>query len=373
MKIGIDASRYSHETATGVEWYSYHIINGILNEVLKYEDAEAVLYSPREFNIPKELEHPRKIRKIILKAKRLWTLVTLSLEMRKNPPDVLFVPSHILPLIRPAFSVITIHDTAFRYLKKSYSHFQYWYLNWSTKYAVKHASKIVVPSEATKTDLVKLFNCPNDKITVVPHGFKRNKHINEDEVSENLKYFGFNKENTKDTKFIFFVGRLESKKNLSHLIEAFARFSNAKPNWRLVLAGKRGIGFEEIFQKTRDLNMSEKIIMPGYIDEQEKAYLYKNCSIFAFPSLYEGFGFPILEAFTYKKPVLTSHVSSMPEVAGKGAIYCDPFDPESIAEGLEKLANDEKYTNELIEESQKQLEKFTWEKAVKKTFDVLTK
>lgn len=369
MKIGIDASRYSHETATGVEWYSKHIIDGILSETLKHEDAEVILYSPRDISIPKEFEHPKKIRKKIIKARRFWTLIKLSLEMEKNPPDVLFVPSHILPLARPAYSVVTIHDTAFRYLKKSYSHFQYWYLNWSTKYAVKNASKIIVPSEATKHDLVTLFNCPEDKIVVIPHGFKRNKHLDEDKVSENLKYFGLDKKRP----YIFFVGRLESKKNLSRLIEAFAIFSKDKPEWKLILAGKRGVGFEEIFKTVRKLNISEKVIMPGYVDEQEKAYLYKNSSVFAFPSLYEGFGFPILEAFTYKKPVLTSHVSSMPEVAGDGAIYCDPFDPESIASAMEKLANDKGFAETLISNSQKQLLKFTWELAVKRTFDVLTK
>ncbi|MBT3865360.1 glycosyltransferase family 4 protein [Candidatus Peregrinibacteria bacterium] len=370
MKIGIDASRYRHDTATGVEWYSYHITNGIIGEALKRELNEVVLYAPREFKIPKELEHPRKIRKRILPARRLWTLWKLSMEMRKNPPDVLFVPAHTLPLIRPAFSVVTIHDTAFRYLKKSYSRFAYWHLNWSTKYAVKHASKIIVPSSATKQDLVQLFKCPTDKIVVVPHGFKKNKHLDEDKVSENLEYFGFD---GKENPYVFFVGRLESKKNLAKLVEAFATFVKDHPEWRLVLAGKRGVGFEEILDKVRELKISEKVLMPGYVDEQEKAYLYKNCSVFAFPSLYEGFGFPILEAFTYKKPVLTSHVSSMPEVAGDAALYCDPFDASSIARGLDKLASDKDYANELVEKGLGRLDEFTWEKAVKKTYDVLSK
>ncbi|MBT4055631.1 glycosyltransferase family 4 protein, partial [Candidatus Peregrinibacteria bacterium] len=165
----------------------------------------------------------------------------------------------------------------------------------------------------------------------------------------------------------------ESKKNLAKLVEAFATFVKDHPEWRLVLAGKRGVGFEEILDKVRELKISEKVLMPGYVDEQEKAYLYKNCSVFAFPSLYEGFGFPILEAFTYKKPVLTSHVSSMPEVAGDAALYCDPFDASSIARGLDKLASDKDYANELVEKGLGRLDEFTWEKAVKKTYDVLSK
>ncbi len=370
MKIGIDASRYGHETATGVEWYSYHIINGILKEALKQEDAEVVLYSRNGVDIPKELEHPRKVRQKILPARRLWTLRKLSYEMKKNPPDVLFVPSHTLPLRRPRYSVITIHDTAFKYLRKSYSRFAYWHLNWSTKYAVKHASRIIVPSEATKQDLVQFFKCPVHKIVVVPHGYKKPRKIDTKDVSENLKNFGFG---IGANDYVFFIGRLESKKNLTRLVEAFKDFSDSRPEWRLVLAGKRGLGFEEILSKIRTLGIESRVIMPGYVDENEKAYLYQNCKIFAFPSLYEGFGLPVLEAFAYKKPVLTSHVSCLPEVAGDAAMYCDPFDSGDIARCLERLANDKEFADNLAQKGHDRLDHFSWEKSVKKTYDVLVK
>lgn len=368
MKIGIDASRYSTETATGVEWYSYHIINGLVSESLKHEETEVLLYSPRDINIPKEFEHPKRVTKRILPFKRFWTLIKLSLEMRKNPPDVLFVPSHVLPLLRPDYSVITIHDTAFKYLKKSYSLHQYLYLNWSTKYAVKHAGKIIVPSEATKGDLVKLYNCPPDKIEVIYHGYKVPKKVDVKEVPENLKLFGFGENKS---PYVFFVGRLESKKNLSNLIEAFKIFSENKPNFKLVLAGKRGVGFDEIFKTVKKSGLAEKIIMPGYIEEIEKAYLYENCALFAFPSLYEGFGLPLLEAFSYGKPVLTSHVSCLPEIAKEAACYVDPFDPQDIARGLEKIIDDESYAKKLAEAGKERLKHFSWDDSVKKTFKVL--
>lgn len=371
MKIGIDASRYSHRYATGVEWYSYQIINGILSEALKHPDVEVLLYSPADVGIPKEFEHPRKIRKMIMPFKRFWTLLRLSWEMRKNPPDVLFVPSHTLPLIRPKFSVITIHDVAFRYLKKSYPKLNYWHLNWSTKYAVKHASKIIVPSEATRRDLIEFFKCPPGKISVVYHGFKKpSRHDGSlAPISENLKFFGFDKK----FPYILFVGRLESKKNLARLVEAFKIFSEHKPHYKLVLAGKQGFEFDEILKKVSKFKLEDKVIMPGYIDEEEKKYLYENCEIFAFPSLYEGFGFPILEAFYYGKPVATSHVSCLPEVAGDAAIYFDPFDVSEIANVLEKLANNADLRNELAEKGKIRLEQFDLKTSIKKTFDILTK
>lgn len=136
--------------------------------------------------------------------------------MKKSPPDVLFVPSHTLPLKVPKHSVIMIHDVAFKYLRKSYSFFQYHYLNWSTKFAVKHASKIIVPSAATAHDLKNLFKCPEHKIEVVHHGFTppEVKKSEIDKVFKNsdvFKYFGIKK----STPYILFVGRLESKKILS--------------------------------------------------------------------------------------------------------------------------------------------------------------
>ncbi|HPU94825.1 MAG TPA: glycosyltransferase, partial [Candidatus Gracilibacteria bacterium] len=126
-------------------------------------------------------------------------------------------------------------------------------------------------------------------------------------------------------------------------------------------------------KKVKKLNLEEKVIMPGYIEEIEKTYLYENCSLFAFPSLYEGFGFPILEAFSFNKPVLTSHVSCLPEVAGEAACYVDPFDPEDIARGLEKIISDKDYSKKLIDGGKERLNHFSWEKSVKQTFDVLTK
>lgn len=367
MKIGIDASRYADNEATGVEMYSNHIINGLISELSEKKSHEVILYSRERIGI-------KGVKNKVLDAKRLWTLRALSREMKHNPPDVLFVPSHVLPLHLPEKSVIMIHDVAFKHLRKSYSYFQYRYLNWSTKFAVKNATKIIVPSEASRDDLVKFFKCPKDKIEVVYHGFEPPKVSQEEidkvfEESEIFRYF----EIRKDSPYIFFVGRLESKKNLIRLVEAFDDFSKTYPDYRLILAGKRGIGFEKLLKVVNHLRMAEKVIMPGYVTEEEKAALYKYCKVFAFPSLYEGFGFPVLEAFHYEKPVLTSHVSCLPEVAGDAAYYVDPYDREVITAGLEKLVNDEKFAKKLVHLGTERLKLFKWKDAAKKTLNIIVK
>lgn len=367
MRIGIDASRYADSEATGVEWYSYHIINSLIDEFSGRKSHELVLYSRNKVKI-------KGVKNKVLPAKRLWTLWTLSGEMRHNPPDALFVPSHVLPLHLPKKSVIMIHDVAFKNLRKSYSFFQYHYLNWATKFAVKNATKIIVPSEATADDLMKFFKCPKEKIEVVYHGFTAPK-VSDKEIdkvmknSEIFKYF----EITKDSPYILFVGRLESKKNLVRLVEAFDNFRESHPEYRLILAGKRGVGFERLLRAINRLRMANSVIMPGYVTEEEKAALYKYCKVFAFPSLYEGFGLPILEAFHHKKPVLTSHFSCLPEVAGDGACYVDPYDREVMTAALERLVNDENFAEKLVHLGTERLKSFTWKKAAEQTLKIITK
>ena len=363
MKISIDASRYKNNQATGVEWYSWHIINAIMEELFASYNDDLILYSRDPLYLSEKVENR------VVRSKRLWTLLALSKEIAANTPDVLFVPSHTLPLKLPKRSVITIHDVAFKYLRKSYSFFQYHYLNWSTKYAVKHASKIIVPSQATAKDLIEFFDCPQEKIVHINHGFEAPIEVADDfmKESELFKYF----EIKEKSKYVLFIGRLESKKNLVRLVEAFAKFSEKNPDYRLVLAGKRGLGFGDILKTVNKLELMHKVIMPGYVDEKEKAALYKYCSIFAFCSLYEGFGLPILEAFHYGKAVLTSSVSSMPEVGSDAVLYCDPYDIDSIAEGLETLAAEDEYVDELIRLGKERLKEFSWHEAAKKTLKVL--
>jgi len=361
MKIGIDASRYKHAEATGVEWYSWHIINGLMDEIANSKNDELILYSRGPLKIAK-----KNVTNKVLPAKRFWTLRSLSKEMWKNPPDVLFVPSHTLPLNLPKKSVVTIHDVAFRYLKNVYSFSEYHHLNWSTKMAVKNGTKIIVPSEATKNDLIKFFACKPGKIVVIPHGFDEPKEVDDEKImaeSEIFKYF----EISKNTKYALFVGRLENKKNLIRLVEAFAKFSENNPDYQLILAGKRGLGFEKIVKSVNKLKLAHKVIMPGYITEEEKAVLYKNCQFFVFPSLHEGFGLPLLEAFYYGKAVLCSKNSSLPEVGGDAACYIEPERVESIADGLEKLAKDGEYVKNLVKNGYERLKLFSWKEAVKKT------
>ncbi len=378
MNIGIDASRYGDKQATGVEWYSYYIINSLLVEIIKYSEDTVVLYSKKKLNFPQEIDELIKKNKArvkfrIIEAKRFWTLFALSKEMRINPPDALFVPSHTFPLIVPKKSMIMIHDIAFKKFPKFYSWKQYLYLNWSCKFAIKHSTKLVVPSQATKDDIVSEYGCDPDKIDVVLHGYKKEIFTDKElvEVMNKAQVFKHFKIDEK-SKYFFYIGRLESKKNIVNLIKAFKLFLDDFSEARLVLGGKRGFGFKEILKTVNKLGLGKNVVMPGYLTEKEKAALMKKSVAFIFPSSYEGFGLPILEAFSYETPVICSNVSSLPEVAGEAVEYISPDNIDDIATALKKVYVDENYAKDLVNRGNKQLKKFSWLSAAKKTKKILT-
>ncbi|HBB02610.1 TPA: hypothetical protein DCZ16_02355 [Candidatus Peregrinibacteria bacterium] len=372
MILGIDASRMSFEASTGVEFYSKHIIAAIL-KILKDENddeksgsVEVVLYSPKKLDIIFPENEFYKHEERVIPCPRLWTQARLGYEMFVNPPDVLFVPSHVIPIFHPKKTVTMIHDVAFKYTKKAYSFASYHYLNFGAMFACKFAYKIFTPTEAVKQDLIKFYNCNPKKIVVVHHGFETPdvpKNVMIADEKKILAQFGIGK----DQKYIFFVGRLEEKKNLVRLINAFAEFSKKNKDYKLLLCGKRGLKFKKIWRAVEKNNLWSKVLMPGYITEEEKNILMKNCDSVAFPSLQEGFGFPVLEAFYYKKPIVVSDIPALREIAEDAVVFVDPYNEKNIADGLKKIKNCE----ELIKKGTERLKKFTWKKAAEKTLKVL--
>lgn len=368
MIIGIDASRYGHPLSTGVEWYSFHLLNELIPMLGREHNNEVRLYSPHNFKPVVDL--PFNVKKKIMPLKRMWTTLRLSIEQILHPADILFVPSHTLPLIFPKKSIITIHDLAFKRLANTYTWFQHFMLNRATKVAVKRAWKIIVPSNATKNDLIELYDCNEEKIFVIPHGAPQSPRLKPWSDTEKKKFLAQFHLQENDL-VILSVGRLETKKNLCRLIEAFHRFSEEFPDWKLFLAGKRGVGFKKIWKTVESLGLETNVVMPGYITEKEKSFLYSYCRMVAFPSLYEGFGLPVLEAFAHKRPILTSNITSLPEVAGNAAYLVNPEKVEEISVGLKRLASDGMLVSQLIQKGEQQLRKFNWEKAATATYEVI--
>jgi len=348
--IFIDASRYNNTAyRTGVENYSYHLIN----EMIHQAKDEITLIAPKKVNID--------IPQITIPFPRLWTQIRLSLEVFWNKKlDNIFVPSHLLPLITPKKSTITIHDVAWKHVPEGYSFLSKIYLEWGTKFAVRNAKNIIVPSQQTKDDLVNLYNADESKIHVIPLGYIRVS--NQERLISNVK---------KEPYFIF-VGRIEYKKNTDTLIKAFHKFCEADKEAKLVLVGKVGHGGKEILANIPN-EIRNRIEITGYVSDEEKNELMQNALAFVFPSRYEGFGIPLLEAMDYNLPIIASNIPTSREVAGESALYFDADNTETLSILMQQIKADGELRKQMIKEGQEILSKYSWQKAANDTLKVLNK
>ncbi len=349
--IFIDASRYNNTSQrTGVENYSYFLIN----ELVKQAPDDITLISPRKINL--------SIPQITIPFPRLWTQIRLSWKLWGNRKiNNLFVPSHVMPIIHPRNTTITIHDVAFKRYPKSYGRLSRWYLNWGTKYAVKHAKQIIVPSETTKKDLIKYYKANPDKITVVPLGFKSEKRTDENFCQSRMRHYKL-----QTTNYFLFIGRIENKKNISVLLKAFNNISSKHPNIKLVLAGKTGVGGNKILKK-----VNNNVVVTGYITEADKEALLKNCLCFVFPSLFEGFGIPLLEAMDAGVPIIASKIPTSYEIAKQNALFFKPHDEKALAHNMEIIISNENLRKKLIANHAEVLKKYSWKNCAKQTLNLL--
>jgi len=360
MLIGIDASRASGKFRTGTENYS---LNLILSLAKIDQRNNYVLYLRQGYD--SQLNNlPGNFKLKIIKNKWLWTQIGLSSEMYFSPPDVLFIPSHILPIITPEKSVVTIHDFAWKYFPEAYTRREIRLQNLAIKRAIKKKATIIVYSHSTYSDLKKFYHLPSNLIKFVPMGFEPAK-------SSCLLSVRLKKLIT--ARYILSVGRLEKKKNTLNLIKAYAMLRNErKIKEKLVLVGKPGFGYEQIKKEIKkNKKIKEDIIETGFVSDEELFALYRATSLFAFPSFYEGFGFPILEAFAAGTPVVTSKTSSMPEVANGAALLINPKKPFEIAAAMSQILNKPNLKTKLIRSGRRQLKKYDWEICAKETLAIL--
>lgn len=358
MKIGIDASRVTKPQLTGTEYYSIELIRAIAQ--IDQED-DFILYAPKN-PMPRLGELGDNFRAKVIPFPKLWTHIRLSFEMLRSKPDVLFVPAHLIPLIHPANSVVTLHDLGFRHYPELYPASAILYHNLGMSFSARHAKKIITDSEYTKRDLLKTYVLEPDKIEVIYLGC-------------NLERFKPNEEIAKKP-IIFYIGRLEEKKNVAAMIRAYAILRKEETiKHKFVLAGSPGFGYEKIQEEIQKLpeNIRKDVIELGYINDDEYLRYLQEADIFFFCSLFEGFGLPIIEAMACGTPVVTSNVACMPEIAGNAAMLCDPKNELEMAAALSKLIHQDRLKQAQILKGRVRAKFFTWQKTAQKTLDVIRK
>jgi len=361
MHIGIDGYEANVAERVGIGQYAYEILTHLYPLSRKHNVTVFLPSAPRGDMPPENLHwHYR-----VSGPAKLWTFIGLPLALRKNPVDVFFSPTHYIPRFTNIPRVMAIMDISYLKYPELFKAKDLYQLRQWTAYSVAHAARIMTISQSSKNDIIKAYRVPATRVVVTYPGFS-------------MKESGI-RHQAPIKNYILSVGTIQPRKNYSRLIEAFALFLRENKqkfsDLKLLIIGKKGWMYESILDAPKKYGVENQVKFLDFVPDSELASYYKNALCFALPSLYEGFGLPVLEAMAYGCPVVVSNVSSLPEIAGKAGIYVNPESAEDIAKGLliavrqRNLIQGKNRTNAGLA----QTKKFTWDNAAKKTLEALEK
>lgn len=378
MNIGIDCRTIldpEHGEKAGIGHYTYFLVKHVLQIDKK---NHYFLYFDYQYSEPKEFLQAKNVTLRQFPFSRYkrylpfgYSHILSSAALQRDKLDVFHAPANTIPLYYTGPSVVTIHDLAI------YTHPE-WFPNgqdFSKKIIVpstlSRAKRIIAVSQSTKQDIQRLFHISPKIIDVVYEGYAADKRLTK-EVKEQVQKQYHLKE-----KYIFFVGSLEPRKNLPALIKAFDSIVNTNwkkwKDWQLVIAGAKGWKYDDIMQAIKQAKCGSQIRYIGYVSHQEKLALLSGSTLFAFPSLWEGFGLPVLEAMGMGIPVLTSNISALPEVCGDAARLINPKKFGEIRAGLQDLMSDAQLRKELSHQGLMRAKSFSWITTARKTVDIYEK
>lgn len=288
-------------------------------------------------------------------------------ELKKLRPDILHIPHYNIPIFYTGKMVVTIHDlTHLVFPEFLPSKFAYYYAKFMFWFATKRANKIITDSENTKRDILERYNVNPDKIEVIYLGVGE-EFVKKEEVEVEYLYDKFSIPRNK--KILMYVGNLKPHKNLERLLIAFSQMEN-KQDYCMLLIGKAFEKYNVLEQKEKELGIDDYILHTGMVNQEELVDLYNLADLFVFPSLYEGFGIPVLEALACGTPVICSNTSSLPEVGSECVNYFNPVDVEQIMQAIQDNIN-RKSNREIMSRNIKYTQKFNWKSTSKKTLEVM--
>ena len=363
MRIGIDA-RMLCGVVTGIERYASEITQEIIRA---NADSEFFLYAPRPLVIGKYLDanvtvHASDVN--VCGGTTLWSQTLLPFWAAKDRLDVFWGPTHRLPRALPnkIARVVTIHDLVWKHAGATMRPLNRLAERCFMPDAIRLTDMIMADSQSTADAIASEFPWAQDRVRVVHLGATS---LPEPKGVEALNALGI------DHPYFLFVGTLEPRKNLCRLLEAYASLNQGIRNQTLlVIAGGKGWGNEDMAALVQLSGLTDSVRLTGYVSEEQLATLYAHARFLAMPSLYEGFGLPLVEAMSFGVPVLTSSNSSLPEVAGDAGILVDAVDTDSIATGLLQMLTDDELRNNLAARAKLNAARFSWAKAARETMEI---
>ncbi len=366
MDIAFDVSSYIKSIKTGISYYSSELIKSLLKiDKSNYYKLFAFLWNDYG-NAFDSLQNPTSNSRIIQKRfpqfflRFLWSRMKIPLEFFVGKYDVYHATEHIIPYTEKGKLVCTVHDII------SYFHPEWFpeFMNKKTKHylnALRRCNLLIAISENTKKDLIRFSDLPSEKIEVIYPGCSSEFYYKSkmDVINQIKEKYGLDKD------YILFIGTIEPRKNLSLLIDAYIKLRRRRRIPQFVIIGMLGWKYDDVLKKIKE--HSDYITYLGYLPHFDKVNLLKGAFLFVYPSLYEGFGLPVLEAMASETPVVTSNVTSIPEITGISAILIDPTNITSIEDGLERGIFNDSLRKQIIRVAKKRAEQFTWEKTAQQT------
>jgi glycosyltransferase involved in cell wall biosynthesis len=363
MNIGINASALSARKG-GASFYILNITNALakIDFDNQYFIFTAAAAKSQFSNLPSNFKViPCAPSKTLIRL--LWEQTILpSVICRKFKIRTLFSPNYTAPIIHPGvFSAVTIHDLSFFPLEKYYPRSRRLFKH-VIRLSVKFSDRIIAVSRFTKDDILKYIGQYEKKISVI-HEAADAKFLDEPSAEELASVKNKYKISQ---KYILFIGFMEPRKNLERLLRAYSMIKDGIGH-DLVIAGGEGWWYETTYSKVKELGISDRVIFTGYVKDAELPLFYRGAELFAFPSLYEGFGIAALESVFSGTPVLASNNSALPEILGDAAVYVDPFNTEDIARALRDLLRSEEKLAALKKNCAAIRTKYCWQKAARET------
>ncbi len=360
MIIGVDGNEANVLRKVGVSVYASEMLHYFQKKSSK--DLQFLIYV-RTKPLPGMPKETPFFTYRLVKGRRLWRDFVFPLYLYTHPEiDVLFCPAHYAPRFCPVPIVVTVHDTSYLYFPQEFLKKDLYKLTHWTKHAVRTAKKVIAVSRTTQKDVTKNYHIKTDKTTVIYNGFDKSEQSKEGMEGR----FSMPK-----NPYLLYVGTIQPRKNIHRLIEAFGSIHARYPKHKLVIVGKRGWLFGDIFEKALEMGLEDHVIFTGYVSDAQLGSLYGKAECFVFPCLYEGFGIPLLEAMYYKCPVVSSNTGSLPEVGGDACLYFDPKDTTEMAARIRNVLEDKTLKKKLVEKGQKRVKLFSWEKSAKETLDII--
>lgn len=385
MKICIDARCLMEGRRTGVEEYTLGLLSRLFeldkkNEYVLFFSA----WKKPSFDFGQFLKYSNvKLKKIRIPNKLLnfsfWYLGWPKIDQLVGGADTIFFPNIIFGAVSGRVRVITtIHDLSFERYPECFSwKRRFWHIFINSKKICRRADKIIAVSDSSGADIASRYGIDAKKIVVIPSAITDNFRV----IDRNdLKLIEIKEKYQLPFKFILYLGTIEPRKNIIGIIRAYgalqekatAEKDEAMLRYKLVIAGSPGWLGEEIFQEISRSRFREKIILPGFICDEDKAYVYNLSSLFVYPSFFEGFGFPPLEAMQCGVPVVTSNNSSLPEICADSAILIDPDKSEEILEAMCQILSDKTLREKLIKSGLEKAQKFSWQKTTEKMLEIFS-